>query len=130
MAMSGSPQAFRAAFLLGGSIATLAGAHTVLAGARSLPAQKKVADPALESELGFYSAFYVVYGAALFRIAPGAEKGNGAEGAAAALFLAGVARALAWRRAGRPHPFQIGLLVVELGLPPAILAWKSRLTAA
>ena len=129
MTTASSPGAFRAAFLLGGSIATAAGAHTMLAGARSLPGQK-IADPVLESELGFYSAFYVGYGAALFGIAPHAEQGRRAEGAAAALLLAGVARALAWRRAGRPHPMQIALLAAELGLPPALLAWKSRLAAA
>ena len=129
MAISSNPSAFRAAFLLGGSIATAAGTHTILAGARSLPGQG-VADPVLESELGYYSAFYVAYGATLFRIAPRAEEGDLAVGAAAALFLAGAARALAWRRAGRPHPIQIGLLAAELGLPPAMLAWKSRLAAA
>ena len=128
MAISSSPRAFRAAFLLGGSIATVAGAHTILAGARSLPGQGS-ADPGLESELGFYSAFYVAYGAALFRIAPRADEGDRAASAAAALFLAGMARALAWRRAGRPHPLQVALLVAELGLPPAMLAWKSRLAA-
>ena len=43
-----------------------------------------------------------------------------------ALFLAGVARACAWRATGKPHLAQRGLLAIELAAPPlAVLTQAS-----
>lgn len=121
--------ALRALFRLGGSVATVAGLHTVVAGGRSV-AGEGTANPAIESELRFYSAFYVAYGVAVLRVAPRADRDTAAVRAlAGVLFLAGAARAGAWRAAGPPHPLQRGLLAVELAGPPAVVAWQARLTA-
>jgi hypothetical protein len=59
----------RATFYAGGVIATAAGLATVIAGAKSLPAEE-AANPVVESELRFYAAFYVAYGLAVLRVAP------------------------------------------------------------
>jgi hypothetical protein len=48
---------------------------------------------------------------------------------AAALFLAGLARAGGWLAVGKPHPLQRALLVIELAAPPAMVAWQARLAA-
>jgi hypothetical protein len=123
-----NPAGLRAAFYAGGTVATGAGLHTVIAGARSLPRQRR-ANPTLESELRYYAAFYVAYGLALLRVAPRADRDAPAVRAlAGALFLAGLARAGGWRAAGPPHPLQRVLLLAELGLPPAVLAWQARLS--
>jgi uncharacterized protein DUF4345 len=45
---------------------------------------------------------------------------------AGALFLAGLARAGAWRAAGTPHPGQRALLAIELAGPPAVVGWQAR----
>jgi hypothetical protein len=45
---------------------------------------------------------------------------------AGTLFLAGVGRAAAWWKTGRPHPLQQALLVVELGAPPLVLLGQAR----
>jgi hypothetical protein len=110
-------------------VATAAGLHTVIAGARSVAGQG-VANPALESELRFYAAFYVAYGLVALRVAPRAERDTGAvRGLAGALFLAGLARAGGWLAVGRPHRIQRGLLLIELAVPPAIVACQARLAA-
>jgi hypothetical protein len=116
-------------FYLGGAVATTAGLHTVIVGARSIPRQEP-ADPSVESELRFYAAFYVAYGLVALRVAPRADRDTATVRAlAGALLLAGLGRAGGWLAAGRPHRLQIALLVIELGAPPLIVAWQARLAA-
>ena len=117
----------RALFYIGGSVATTAGLHTVIFGARSIPGQGP-ANASVESELRFYAAFYVAYGLAALRVAPRADsEATAVRGLAGALFLAGLARAGGWPAAGKPHPLQRALLAVELTLPPVIVVLQSRL---
>jgi hypothetical protein len=124
-----SKSALRAVFYLGGLVATMAGLHTVIAGARSLPGQNR-ANPTVESELRFYAAFYVAYGIVALRTAPRADNATVAiRGLAGALFLAGLARVGGWLAVGKPHRLQRGLLVTELLVPPLIVAWQTRLAA-
>jgi hypothetical protein len=121
--------ALRAAVRVGGAVATVAGLHTVAAGGKSIAGQN-MANASVESELRFYAAFYVAYGLAAVRLAPRADHDSGAVRAlAGALFLAGLARAGGWLAAGRPHPLQRGLLMIELAAPPAIVAWQNRLAS-
>lgn len=124
-----SRRALRAALYLGGTVATIAGLHTVVAGAKSLPGEGR-ANPVVESELRFYAAFYVAYGIVALRAAPRADSDVTAVRAlAGALFVAGLARAGGWLARGRPHELQRGLLAIELAAPPLIVAWQSRLAA-
>jgi hypothetical protein len=127
VASDSSRRAFRGLFYAVGAVATAAGLHTVIAGGRSV-AGEDTANPAIESELRFYSAFYVAYGLAALRVAPRADSDTAAARAlAGALFLGGLARAGGWLAAGRPHEMQRGLLALELAGPPAVVAWQSRL---
>lgn len=117
-------------FYAGGAVATAAGLHTVVAGGRSIIGQGP-ANAAVESELRFYSAFYAAYGVAMLRAAPRADRDAAAVRAlAGALFLAGAARAAAWRAVGTPTPLQRALLIVELAGPPTAVTWQERLARA
>ena len=119
---------FRGVLRAGGLVATGAGIHTALSGARSVPGYSGLADARLESELRFYGTFYSAYGIALWRAAAYAEQDTARVRAlAAVLFAAGAARAAAWWCAGRPSPHQLGLLALELTGPPLVVAWQSRL---
>jgi Domain of unknown function (DUF4345) len=116
-------------FYAGGAVATAAGLHTVLAGARSLPRQEP-ANASVESELRFYAAFYVAYGIVALRIAPRADRETATVRAlAGALLLAGLGRAGGWLAVGRPPGFQRALLIIELAAPAPIVAWQARLAA-
>ena len=117
----------RAAFYVGGLVATGAGLHTMLAGARSLPG-KPQANPSVESELRYYAGFYFAFGLAVLRVAPRADRDPAAVRAVAGvLFLAGLARAGAWLAVGKPHVGQRILLAIELGAPPIMVASQKRL---
>jgi hypothetical protein len=121
--------ALRAVLYLGGAVATAAGLHTVIAGARSI-AGEGAANASVESELRFYAAFYVAYGLAALRVAPRADQdGAAVRVLAGALFLGGLARAGGWRAVGRPHAGQRALLAIELAGAPALAAWQARLAA-
>jgi Domain of unknown function (DUF4345) len=121
-----SRRVLRGLLYIGGAVATAAGLDTVIRGARSVPGQGP-ANTALESELRYYGAFYSAYGMVVLRVAAQEEPDQEAVRAiAAALFFAGLARTLGWLRAGRPHPAQRALLAIELGAPPAVIAWLRR----
>jgi hypothetical protein len=60
-----SQRRLRRQLYLGGIVATSAGLHTMLAGGKSFPPRRQ-AGAMVESELRFYSAFYVAYVSALF----------------------------------------------------------------
>jgi hypothetical protein len=121
-----SRAALRAIFYAGGAVATAAGLHTVITGAKSVPGED-LANPALESELRFYAAFYVAYGLAALRVAPRADRDTEAVRAlAGVLLLAGLARAGGWLAAGRPHNLQRALLAIELAAPAPLVAWQAR----
>ena len=122
-----SPRRLRVAFYLGGVVATAAGLHTAIGGASALPSKGGLS-PEAESELRFYSAFYVAYGLALINVAPRADSdAKAVRGLAAALFGAGLARAGGWAWVGKPHPLQQALLFLELAIPPAVVAAQERL---
>lgn len=127
--MSPSPDALRTVLRVGGLVATGAGLHTAVAGARSVPGYSGAADPRLESELRFYGAFYAAYGLALWRAAAEPDTAP-VRGFAAVLWAAGAARAAGWWRTGRPSPHQLGLLALELAGPPFVLAWQSGVDSA
>jgi hypothetical protein len=120
----------RGLLYLGGLVATSAGLHTLLGGGKSFPPWRH-ADAMVESELRFYSAFYVAYGLMVLRIAKRADSDPQAvRRLAGALFLAGLGRAGAWLTVGKPHALQRALLAVELAAPPLVVAEQARLRSA
>ena len=120
----------RGLLYLGGAVATSSGLHTLLGGGRSFPPWRQ-ADAMVESELRFYSAFYVAYGLLVFHTARRADLDPPVvRSLAAALFLAALGRAGAWLAVGKPHPLQRALLAIELGAPPLVVAEQARLKSA
>jgi len=117
----------RGLLYLGGVVATSAGLHTLLGGGKSFPPWRQ-AGAMVESELRFYSAFYVAYGLLVFRAARRADPDpTTVRALAAALFLAGAGRAGAWVTVGKPHPLQRALLAIELAAPPLVVVEQARL---
>jgi Domain of unknown function (DUF4345) len=114
-------QSLRGLLTLIGLTATLSGIFVVLTGS-SGQVDGAQAAPSVESELRFFAAFWVGYGAAALYVAPRAVREIHAVRALAAfLFLGGVARGIAWIADGRPHALFVFLLALELLLPPLIL---------
>ncbi len=106
-----------------GIIAIVAGAATVVAGVDSIVGAEEVS-ATVDSEMRFYAAWYVGAGALFVWAAQNLESaGTIVRGAAAALFLGGVARVLSWAMVGKPHNVAVVLMVIELTLPWLIVAW-------
>ena len=105
-----------------GVVAVVAGTATVVLGAASVVGAGE-ASPALESELRFYAAWYVVAGLLLLSATRRLEAERRTILAVAfGFFLAACGRLLSWIVIGRPHALAITLMFVEfaiaLGVPP------------
>jgi uncharacterized protein DUF4345 len=115
---------------VGGAVAIATGAFGVVTGVDGLPGDT-AGSASAESELRFLYVFWIAYGIALILVAPRVDAETLAVRALAAiLFAAGLARAIAWLDAGRPAALFVVLMVVELVLPPVIVAWQARIAAA
>jgi hypothetical protein len=114
---------------VGGAVAVATGIFGIATGADGVPGDD-AASASVESELRFLYVFWAAYGLALIRVAPRAVGEAWAVRALAlVLFAAGLARAVAWLDGGRPHGLFVALMIVELVLPPVIVAWQARLAA-
>lgn len=98
-----------------------------LLGPASLPGATGPASPELESEYRYTHAIYAAAAPLIWSAVPRVERrGVLLRGVSGALFLGGVARLLAWRTTGRPHPVVVGATALELLGTPVLVAWQHR----
>jgi len=84
--------------------------------------------PTMDSELRFYAPFWGAYGALLLDTARDLRRtAHRIPWLAAIFFAGGLGRVLSWVAVGRPHPFFVLLMAIELILPP-LLVMMTRLT--
>jgi hypothetical protein len=106
------------------------GLLTVLLGADSI-IDAGAASPALESELRFYSVWWIGAGVFLLWLAPQVERRTlELRVFCALLFLSGISRALAALATDWPPTGQIVLMVIELVLPVVFVTWQTRVARA
>jgi hypothetical protein len=109
-----------------GVIPILAGAATVLLGADSVVGAGD-ASPNLESELRFYSVWWIGAGLFLIWLAPRVEERTLETRAfCALLFLGGLSRVFAALATDWPSTGQIVLMVIELTLAIVLAVWQTR----
>ena len=85
----------------------------------------------VESELRFYAVWYLGAGVFLASLAPRIEqRGAALRGVCLVLFLGGIGRVLAIAGSGWPHPLYVGLMALELLLPPVLVLWQARVARA
>jgi uncharacterized membrane protein YoaK (UPF0700 family) len=110
-----------------GVVPIATGLYGVLTGSGGIPGGD-AADANVESELRFLYALWVAYGVAVIYVGlRAAESRVAVRSIAAVLFAAGVARAIAWIAEGRPDTVFVVLMVLELAIPPLLVAWQGRL---
>jgi hypothetical protein len=103
-----------------------AGLATVVLGADSVPAPND-APPNVESELRFYSVWWIGAGLFLAWLAPRVEERTlELRVFCALLFLSGVSRLLAAGATDWPSAGQLILMGIELGLPVVLVTWQAR----
>ena len=107
-------------------IPILTGAWTVALGADSVLGAGD-ASPELESELRFYSVWWIGAGLFLIWLAPRIEERTlETRVFCALLFLSGLSRLFAALATDWPSTGQIALMVVELVLAVVLAVWQSR----
>jgi hypothetical protein len=112
------------------AVAIVTGVYGVATGSGGIPGTHD-ADASVESELRFLYALWVGYGVALLGVVPRVATATAAVRLLAAiLFAAGAARAIAWIDAGRPDTLFVVLMIIELVLPPLVIAWQARVAAS
>lgn len=113
-----------------GLVAMATGAFALVTGTSGMPGEIE-ANATVESELRYFAAFWIAYGAVAFRTAPRVATATTAVRALAlAMFIGGVGRALAWIDVGRPHAVFVALMVIELVLPALLVIWQQRVARA
>jgi hypothetical protein len=107
-------------------VAFVAGLITVFTGTGSMPGDNPTT-PNVESELRFYSTFWVGFGVLALYAARRPERETMLlRGLSLFLFLAGIARILAWLASDRPDPQFLVLMGLELILPVFIVWMQAR----
>ena len=83
-------------------------------------------DPNVDSEHRFLAAWWTALGPVLWSTVPRIEERERVVRAVAATtFVGGVARLVAARQVGAPHPLYRALTAIELALPPVLVAWQT-----
>lgn len=104
------------------------GARTeVLLGARLPP--EALADAVLDSQNRFYGVAFALFGVLMLLAATNVRKYAAVLRCVLWVFFAsGLARLVSMASHGLPSPTLVTLLVLELTVPPLIIAWLRRLT--
>ena len=109
-----------------GLVAVTTGLFAGITGTSGMPGEN-AASANVESELRYFAAFWVAYGVVALWLAPRAAQAQTAVRALAGfMFLGGIARAIAWIDSGRPDDLFVALLVLELAIPPLVIALQVR----
>ena len=116
--------ALRAVLLALGAVATGTGATVAMRGPGAIPGGAPTT-ASNDSVLRFYAVWWAAQGPAAWRLARDPQLDPaGLREVCATTFLGGLARLAAARASGRPHPLFQALTVMELALPPVLLALR------
>lgn len=130
MSPAHSRRLLQAVLVVLGGVATGTGGAMIALGAEGFVPGAGPTSASVDSELRFYAVWWAALGPILWRAVPNVEREDPTLRAACALtMLGGVARLLATRSSGRPHPLFQGLTVFELVAPPLLLAWQRSVRA-
>ena len=99
----------------------------MLLGPAALPGTDGPMPPDVESEYRYTHAMWFAAAPLIWASVPRIERRTTVlRAVSGTVFLGGLARALAWRTSGRPHPVLVGATALELVGMPVLAAWQHR----
>lgn len=112
-----------------GTIPLATGLLDVFGGPPAVPGGQQ-ANASVDSVFRFNATFWLATGVLFYWIIPRVEQVTTVLRALmGVVFLGGFARLLSIAVTGAPHPVLIGAIVIELGLPPVLVFWQSRIAS-
>ena len=107
-------------------VPTISGVQQVLLGADAVPGNISEVSALIDGELRYANVFKAAVGPIILSRLGTVEDSPAVTAALGAVFAGGLARLLSWKQAGRPHPVGMVAIALEVGVVPAILAWRRR----
>lgn len=101
----------------------------ILHGARGVPGGSMDVSATVDGELRYANTFKFAVGPILLSQLGRVEHSRSASIALVTIFAGGLARLLAWKQRGRPHPAAVTATALEIGVVPVLLVWQRRVAA-
>ncbi|MFL1377710.1 DUF4345 domain-containing protein [Nocardiopsis protaetiae] len=123
----GSLRIFQGVFAMLGLIVVATGAVDLVSGTAALPGDTAVSTE-VDSNYRFFAGVWLGLGIAMFVILRRITEHTALLLViTGAVFLGGLGRLVSLLLVGVPTPFMLGLLAVELIVPPVLVIWQARL---
>ncbi len=101
----------------------------ILHGPRGVPGGSPDVAPTVDSSLRYANVFKFASGVTVLRELRRIEQSSATSFALSTIAVGGLARIVAWRQSGRPHPVIVGAIALETIGAPLLLTWQRRISA-
>ena len=101
----------------------------ILHGPHGVPGGSPDVAPTVDSSLRYANVFKFASGVTVLRELRRVEQSSATSFALSTIAVGGLARIVAWRQSGRPHPVIVGAIALETIGAPLLLTWQRRISA-
>ena len=103
--------------------------QAIAQGAHGLPGTQPPVSATIDGELRYAKVFQAAVAPILWSRLDRVEDSSAVTASLTTMFAGGLARLLAWKHSGRPHPVSLVAIALEVGAVPALLVWRHRVSS-
>jgi len=100
----------------------------ILRGPQGVPGGSPAVVPTVDSALRYANVFKFASGITVLRDLNRIEQSPATTFALSTIAVGGLARILAWRQSGHPHPVIVGAIALETVGAPLLINWQRRIS--